>query len=67
MKALILSFSREDWPASMPRHWHIVDNYISRHVVTAVERTYGRDLSIQEVEFEGVMECPDCGAELKDG
>jgi len=59
MRALVITLSPEPFlPAEMaPGHWHLVDTYVSRHVVTAVERTYkGSTVT----EYEWTDEPPIC-------
>lgn len=60
MKALAVTITRNPWPAGMARHWHLVDSYISRHVITAVERVYGEHAIIEEFSWANATEPPTC-------
>lgn len=65
MRALVVSIQREPWPANMIRHWHLVDTYLSQHVVTAVEAQYGRMATVTEINTDDpYIECPECGQTL---
>lgn len=66
MRALIVTINRERWPAGLARHWHIVDSYISRHVVTAVEANYGKEVTVTEHTFGRSFKCPSCGTILNE-
>ena len=51
MKALVVTIDGIMPP--MLSHWHIVDSHISRHLVTAVQATYGKRCTIEQYEWEG--------------
>lgn len=66
MKALVITLNPESWIPSevYPGHWHLVDTYTSRHVVTAVERTYKNSV-VTEYEWADVPPiCAECGKQI---
>jgi len=64
MKALVITLPRELWPASMANHFHIVDTYISRHIVTAVEHNYPDSIVTQYEWTDVPPTCLECGIQI---
>lgn len=65
MKALVVTITRKPWPAELPSHWHIVDTFLSRHVVGSVHAVYGRNATINEYDLEDYAAvCPECSERL---
>jgi hypothetical protein len=66
MKALAITLPRNRWPQRMTNHFHIVDTYISRHVVGAIQYTYhGAGATVTEYEWknhETAPACSECGS-----
>lgn len=67
MKALIVTITKRPWPENMVSHWHIVDSYLSRHVVGAIHAVYKNLATIEEIEWERdePRTCPHCQAPLR--
>ena len=61
MRAIVVTITKEPWPAAMTRHWHLVDSFLSRHVIGAVHAIYGRVATIEEYEWEPDEAPPLCG------
>lgn len=61
MKALVVTITRKPWPAEMASHWHIVDSFLSRHVVGSIHAWYGKLATIEEYEWESDFAAPSCG------
>lgn len=66
MKAIIVTITKDPWPARLSRHWHLVDSFLSRHVVGSVHAVYGSFAEIEELEWEKGMTpvCTQCGMPL---
>jgi hypothetical protein len=63
MRAIVVTITKEQWPAQLSRHWHLVDSYLSRHVIGAVHAVYGKMALIEEMEWDesaGPPPCPQC-------
>ena len=66
MRALVVTITKEDWPSGLARHWHIVDNHISRHLVGAVQVVYGRFAEVEEFTWDDdIPICPRCDEPIK--
>jgi hypothetical protein len=65
MKALVVTITRRPWPTEMAKHWHIVDSFLSRHVVGSIHAMYGKAATIEEYEWDGkTPNCGECGERL---
>lgn len=60
MRAIVVTITKDPWPARMSRHWHLVDSFLSRHVVGSVYAIYGPLAVIEELEWEDGMPRPVC-------
>lgn len=61
----MVTITKETWPNELVNHWHIVDTFLSRHLVGSVHAVYGSFAEIVDYEWDDEPPlCHHCGERM---